>query len=178
MARYAQAVVDQITAAHAIDVQRLLGEATEDHYPARSSTAPAEPANQTDDNGQPIKPPTAVERAALGRRDPAGKQARQILDALRDWHELSVYLWQQLPTWDPNRALALCPRCEMPFERGYTRCQRIFDGVQCGSTGAADHCTNCGDEFEAGQRRSKYGECQPCYRNRLGARKRTQGSQQ
>lgn len=179
MRRYGQAVTDLLGDPAAGDVQRLLGDALDHAYPSTSSgTGGSNHSNPVDENGRPDKPPTTVERSVI-QPDRAAVEALRILDALRQWHELSIYLYGAISNWHPARPVAMCPRCGHPFDRGYTRCQQIIDGKQCGSTERTEtNCTKCDRKLEAGARRSNYGECQPCYRQRINARHRVNGASQ
>lgn len=132
----------QLRTSHAHNTQQALAETAAIGYPNRASGAAGNPNNPVDENGDPVQPDTATERAAL-TPDPAAGYAQAVLKDLRLLAIKTPALWSALQQYDPDRPVAACPRCGHPFARGFTRCQNMIDGRQCGSSDKTERrCAN------------------------------------
>ncbi len=109
-----------------------------------------------------------TESHALEPPEPLAQRSRILLDDLGRLApnlRRTLALWSE---WDPDRALALCPRCANPLDRRYTRCQwrDPATGVQCGTRENSERrCSTC-DEPQPAGRKLRNGECDACRQHR------------
>ena len=145
-------------------VQRLLGEAMRaEGYPTTASGAQTEPENKVDEDGQPVRPDSATERAAL-TKDREAERARQLITDLGAIDTMAWFVAKRLGLWSPSRAVEVCHVCHHPKERGTLRCQRVGDdGQQCAASKQTRFCKNpnCGDVVPTGDR-FPGGRCNRC----------------
>lgn len=145
---------------HAASVQQLLAVEADPVWPATASGAG--PSGGTS-NGSP------VERAVTSP-DRNADRARRALNDQTQLDRLARTVLLALIERSPARPVALCPQCDHPLDRRFARCQRIIDGVQCGSRAGADRtCTTC-HEVQPPGRPLRQGECNACrmHRQRTG----------
>lgn len=132
-----RALADELDRSGAADVQALLGVALEVGYPTAGSGVPAQRANRTDENGQPLQPDTRPEALALQ----PDRVAAEAADLIRRTVRISVQARRaadQLAGWHAGRAVRFCPRCAHPYEADATRCRQVVDGVQCAAREETD----------------------------------------
>lgn len=151
-----RALADELTAEHALQVQRLIEVEADPTWPAATSgTGTGGGAG----GGSP------VERAVTDTDRDSGR-ALTTIGILRQLARLAPLARSALLERSPGRAVALCPRCGHPLDRRYQRCQQIIDGVQCGSrAGAERRCSTC-DEVQPPGQPLRNGECDACRKHR------------
>lgn len=152
LATWLQSLADELTRTQAAETMKAIAQAVDGTpYPNRTSTVPSQPHNRTDTDGTPIRPDTPTEAKALNP-DQIGQQSTALLDDLDQLETLTRSIVRRLWAWRPDRAVASCPRCGNAFERGYTRCQRVTDGIQCGSSETHTRsCMACGRIMAPGE---------------------------
>jgi hypothetical protein len=153
-----RALADEWDAAHAQSVQHLLTVEADPAWPATASGAGT-------GGSRPSEPGSPTERAALDH-DRAATAALAVLLAQRRAIAAAEVALGGLRDRRPDRPRALCPRCDMPLDPNYQRCQQIIDGVQCGTRAGADRrCKTC-DEPQQPGRSLRAGECDACRQHR------------
>ncbi len=148
---------------HAPTVLQALADAADASYPTTASGTSTTPHNQTDDEGRPVQPDTPTEAKALGD-DPVARYAGLVLERVATQAKTVRVILAAFDQWNPTRSTAKCPRCDHPIDRRYNRCQRVIDGVQCGSSDRNIRmCSNpnCQRIMKPGEY-LRAGRCDPC----------------
>ena len=162
-----RAIAEEVSSPHANAVQEsLYADATSMGYPTRSSGSASTggPGNQVDEHGNPIRPDTPTEAAALNP-DRWALRASADLNALTVVADKATDALRALQAHNPNRPTEICRACGYYLDRGETRCRRVDadTGRQCtGRPDTEQHCanSNCGAPLTPGKIRQ--GRCPAC----------------
>ena len=140
-------------------IRQSIAAASSVGMPAKASGTPGQPHNPVDEDGQPVAPDTATERAALNP-DPTATRARWHNQLLVTYARMSEFVLEAVSAYDPERAVALCTRCQHPMTGA--RCTNLVDGRTCGASEEVTYCANRGCDVVLEPGKSAGGRCETC----------------